>query len=134
MVTSKSDDGLLYTLRHCNTGKPLRSAVHANRVKIFDADRDTFYHRHGITPKDMPSTASSQTTTTSTNDIVDSTGDVWYSIDRLLKHKRSGNKVHYFVRWQDKSCSWEPSENITDFAINEYYVRKEQQKKKKTKR
>jgi len=105
LVTSKTDDGLTYTLRHCNTGKLLRSAVHANRSKLFDADRDAFYHRHGITPRDMPSTAPSQSTTTTSNDTVDPTGDVWYSNDRLLKHKKSGDKVHYLVRWQDKSCS-----------------------------
>jgi len=39
LVTSKTDDGLLYTLRHCDTGKSLRSAVHANRIKLLDSDR-----------------------------------------------------------------------------------------------
>jgi len=29
LVVSKSDDGLLYRLRHCSTGKQPRAAVHA---------------------------------------------------------------------------------------------------------
>lgn len=45
LVISKTDDGLLYTLRHCDTGKSLRSAVHANRIKLFESDRDMFYNR-----------------------------------------------------------------------------------------
>ena len=53
LVTSKTDDGLLYTLRHCNTGKSLRSAVHANRIKLFDSDRDTLYNRDNIKPDNV---------------------------------------------------------------------------------
>jgi len=50
-VVWKSDDGLLYRLRHCATGKEPRAAVHANRLKVYRDDRDTFYLRHNIKPQ-----------------------------------------------------------------------------------
>jgi len=102
LVTSKSDDGLLYTLRHCNTGKPLRTAVHANRVKLFDADRDAFYSRHNVKPRDVPRTTPPSPSTFPI-DVPDASNDVWYSIDRLLKHRKTGNKVLYLVKWQDNT-------------------------------
>ena len=53
LVTSNTYDGLLYTLRHCTTGKSLRSDVHANRVKLFDAVRDAFYSQYNVIPRDV---------------------------------------------------------------------------------
>jgi len=53
LVTSKSDDGLLYKLRHCSTGKEPRAAIHANRLKLFQDDRDSFFLRHNIKPKEV---------------------------------------------------------------------------------
>jgi len=35
LVVSRSDDGLLYNLRDCDTGKEPRAAVHANRLKPY---------------------------------------------------------------------------------------------------
>jgi len=40
LTVSKSDNGLLYRLRHCSTGKEPRAAVHANRLKVYHDDRD----------------------------------------------------------------------------------------------
>ena len=133
LVTSKSDNGLLYTLRHCDTGKSLRSAVHANRIKLFDSDRDMFYHRHNIKPVDISHTPSSNSPTPPA-DTQDASQDVWYAIDRLLDHKKSGQRTLYLVKWQDKTHSWEPAENVTDFAVNEYQIRREQRKKRRQRR
>lgn len=48
LVISKSDDGLLYTLRHCSTGKKNIERVHANRLKLYNDDCDSYYLRHNI--------------------------------------------------------------------------------------
>ena len=132
-MVSKTDDGLLYTLRHCDTGKSLRSAVHANRIKLFESDRDILYNRHNIkqanTSQALPPNPPIPPT-----DTTDASNDVWYVIDRLLDHKKSGKKTLYLVKWEDKSRSWEPAENVTDFAINEYHIRREQRKKRKQRR
>jgi len=133
LVTNKTDDGLLYTLRHCSTGKPIRSAVHANRLKLFDDDRDTLYNRHNITPKRVTQVTPPVSDTAPTN-TADTSDDVWYAVDRLLDHRKSGGKILYLVKWQDQSRSWEPSENITDFAINEYNIRKQQIQDRRKKR
>ena len=47
-MVGKSDDGLLYKLRHCQTGKPQRSQIHANRLKLCNEDRDIFYAKNKI--------------------------------------------------------------------------------------
>ena len=47
----------------------------------------------------------------------------------LLHHKKSGNKIPYLVKWQHTSRSLQPSDNITDFAINDYHIRREQRRK-----
>ena len=58
LVTSKSDDGLLYRLRHCSTGKEPKVAVHANPLKLYQDDRDSFFLRHNIPRKDVAQPAS----------------------------------------------------------------------------
>jgi len=121
LVVWKSDDGLLYRLRHCATGKESRAAVHANRLKVYRDDRDTFYLRHNIKPKQvedpLPKAAE--------EDIV-TPEDEWYPIERVLSHKKVGNKEFYRVRWLDDQASetWEPKENVTQFAIDQYFVEK----------
>jgi len=49
MVVAKTDDGLLYKLRHCETGKEQRSMIHSNRIKPYNKDkrfsREIRYHR-----------------------------------------------------------------------------------------
>jgi len=48
MVVERSVDGLSYKLRHCETGKELRSHMHANRLKKFNDDRDAFFNKQQI--------------------------------------------------------------------------------------
>jgi len=91
-VISKSDDGLLYKLRHCSSGKEPRAPVHANRLKLFRDDRDLFFIRHNITPKDVTQTATSVTQPVISPPIATSAttaDDTWYLIESLLQHKKS---------------------------------------------
>ena len=48
VVVAKSDDGLLYRLRHCSIGKKPRAAVHANRLKVYQVHRGAFYLHHNV--------------------------------------------------------------------------------------
>ena len=82
-----------------------------------------FYNRHNIKPVDISHTPPSNSPTPPA-DTQDAPQDVWYAIDRLLDHKTT----LYLVKWQDKTRSWEPAENITDFAVNECQIRREQRK------
>ena len=131
LVTSKSDDGLLYRLRHCNTGKEPRAAVHANRLKIYRDDRDSFYLRHNIKPQDAPEPSLGPTL-----DETTTTDDTWYPIEKLLAHKMVDGKCYYRVQWldADKSRTWEPKENVTQYAIDQYLIARKQTAKQRNKR
>ena len=105
LVVSRSDNGLLYRLRHCISGKEPRAAVHANRLQPYENDRDMFFLRHNIKPQQKDSTVSAEP------DPADNTiqDDTWFSIERLLSHRKIGNKVFYRVKWLDStsSSSWD---------------------------
>ena len=64
------------------------------------------------------------------------TDDTWYSIEKLLNHKKVGKKDFYLVKWQDAngSQSWEPAENITQYAIDQYFIEKRAKAKRRKKR
>jgi len=125
LVTSRSDDGLLYRIRHCATGKEPRAAVHANRLKLYQDDRDCFYLRHNINPQNVTQSAAPDAQPVTSPTVSDTTVDT-HAVDRLLRHKHIGNKDYYLVKWLDPKASqtWEPSENITQFAIDQFYVQR----------
>jgi len=128
MVVERSADGLSYKLRHCDTGKELRSRTHANRLKKFNDDRDAFFHKHNISPKltlDSPSSPSNDDTDTD-----------WCPIKEILKRRIQNRKEMFLVRWDDEydSKSWVPAEVVTDYAIPQYYKAKEVKKKKRGRR
>jgi len=93
LVTSKSDVGLLYRLRHCSTGKETRAAVHVNRLKQYHDDRDAFYFRHNLKPREVP-----KSLTETPSDTMTSTDDTWYPIERLIGHKRVNRKDLLFSK------------------------------------
>ena len=61
MVVEKSTDGLSHKLRHCDTGKELRSCIHINRLKKFNDDRDAFFNKHDIMPQSILDSPTSPT-------------------------------------------------------------------------
>jgi len=130
MVIEKSTDGLSYKLRHCDTGKELRSHIHINRLKKFNDDRDAFFNRHDITPQSMLDSPTSPT-----NDDTDTDTD-WCPIKEILKRKVQNRKEMFLVRWDDKegSQSWVLADDVTDFAIQQYYKAKENKKRRKRRR
>jgi len=129
MIVERSSDGLSYKLRHCGTGKELRSRVHANRLKRFNDERDVFFHKHNISPK-----STSGNPTPSIND--DDTDTDWCPIKEILNRKMQNGKERFLVRWDDpqSSTSWVPAEDVTDFAIQQYYKAKEVKKRKRRRR
>jgi len=106
LVVSRSDNGLLYRLRHCTSGKEPRAAIHANRLKPYDDDRDRFFLRHNIKPQQKNHSVSAEPAPAD-NSMPD---DTWFPTERLLSHKKVGNKVFYRVKWSDSASapSWGP--------------------------
>ena len=135
---AKLDDESLYTLRHCDTGRQPRAAVHANRLKLYNDDRDGFYLRHNITPRNISHSQNTPQSNLSSPQpvLMQPTDDEWYAIDGLLNHKKVGKTNYYLVKWQDGkgSHTWEPENNITQFVIDQYLVTKRQKAEQKKQR
>jgi len=131
LVVSKSDNGLLYTLRHCSTGREPGAAVHANRLKPYKDDRNTFLLRHNISPQHIDNPVPALPTAGDTM-IPDNTR---YPIERVLKHRKVGKKEYFLVKWLDSkgSQTWEPGLNVTQFAIDQYFVQKRNEAKRRRK-
>ena len=129
MVVEKSTDGLSYKLRHCDSGKELRSHIHINRLKQFNDDRDAFFYKHNIVPESLLDSPTSPT-----ND--DNTDTDWYPIKEILKRKVQNRKEMFLVRWDDpqESKSWVSADDVTDYAIQQYYKTKEKNKRRKRRR
>jgi len=85
-VVGKSDDGLLYKLRHCQTGKPQRSQIHANRLKLCNEDRDIFYAKNKIVSEGVSDDQPSQRDTDAPN-TDDELDEDWYIMRNLGRAK-----------------------------------------------
>ena len=58
--------------------------------------------------------------------------DEWFPIEKLLSHKKKGNKV----KWLDSSSSptWVPECNVTQPAIDEYFIQRRDKSRQRRKR
>jgi len=55
----------------------------------------------------------------------------WYTIDRLLRHKRQRGKDWYLVKWVDyETPSWIERSNITDAALQHFYANRKRRKRR----
>jgi len=95
-------------------------------LKKFNDDRDAFFTKHNIVPKSILDSPPSP--------IKDGNTDAdWCPIKEVLNRKIQKEKEMFLVRWDDRqgSKSWVPAEDVTDYAIQQYYKRKEVKKKKR---
>jgi len=117
-------DGYVYKLRKCNGGKVLKSYVHSNRLRPFHDSCDLFYTRNTPSTTSATSATPSQptddnTSNTNTTDL----GDRWYEIDKITSCRMIGGKAHFLVHWKNGDRSYEPEENVSDYAKAQYYAR-----------
>jgi len=75
--------------------------VHANRLKPYQDDRDTFFLRHNIRPQHVDNLVPALPTAGDTM-IPD---DTWYPIERVVKLKKVGKKEYFLVKWLDSEGS-----------------------------
>jgi len=126
LIVDRSDDGLLYKLRHCKTGKKQRSLIHSKRLKKFNEDRDLFYTKKFVLPD-----TSSQTVQMDAQPKTTNLGDESFEIDKLSYWSKKVKKVIFLVHWKDCSKSRKPEENISDFAKSQYFVALKQRRKQR---
>ena len=51
-------------------------------------------------------------------------GNGWFPIQKILKHQKRGNKMFYQVLWDDDSTSWKPERDVSKFAVDSYWIAK----------
>jgi len=62
--------------------------------------------------------------TRSDNSAQPGLGNGWFSIQKILKHQKRGNKMFYQVLWDDDSTSWKPERDVSKFAVDSYWIAK----------
>ena len=130
-------DGYVYKLRRCDNGQELKSMVHSNRLRPFNDSRDMFYTRNppSAEPDTTTDTTTSQNQVAQTDDSNPPTSnldDGWYEIDKVTSRKPIAGKPHFLVHWKDGSKSYEPEENISEYAKAMYYARCHARRKPKS--
>jgi len=60
------------------------------------------------------------------------TDEVWYPIDKVLKHKRVRSKDFYLVKWPDSAEeTWVERKDVTIFALQEFYRNRPQRRRRR---
>jgi hypothetical protein len=58
----------------------------------------------------------------------------WIEIERIEKHRRTGKGILYMARFKDGSTQWLKSKDLTQYAIDCYWIRRKEQGLKRYKR
>ena len=66
------------------------------------------------------------TANTDTTDLSD-----WHTIKAILRHKRRGRNVFYLVQWEDDTTTWLPRRDVTDTAVDIYWLDKTKKRRRK---
>jgi len=119
-----------YKIRHCQTGKPQRSQIHANRLKLCNEDRYIFYAKNKIVSEGVSDDQPSQRDTDAQN-TDDELDEGWYEIKKISSRKVTNGKETYLVHWSDGTTSREPADNITDHAKSQYFVAQDERRRKR---
>jgi len=118
LVVDKLEDGLLYRLKDCETGRQNKRMIHYSRLKPYNENKELFFIRTKIA---QPQTQSQ----------TDSSQSDWLKIKKISSRKKIKGKDTWLVHWMDGSTSREPTENITDYAKAMYYLAQGQQKRRR---
>jgi len=172
LVIGAKSDFHVYKLQHCETLKVCPSWIHANRLQLYNDERDKFYttstrvvtketgdvanHQSPVVEgsssegkvllgaDDRPATTTANKVTTNHNSAAQSADQPskpeeeeseWYEIVKVLNHCKKGKITYYRVQWLDGSRSWLNQSDVTQAAIDAYWVdRREKQLKRRQKR
>ena len=140
-------DNFTYKLRSCETHEPLKSRVHANRLKPFNSRRpkqqintdqqkqeslnqgtDIEQVQEEDPTSDQstsgdPSEGNSQEPKSATPSAPTAEDDTFYPVERILKVKQMKGNRYYLIKWTgDVPNSWQPRENLDPQLLQEYHV------------
>ena len=124
-------DGYTYKLRQCDGGQELRAFVHSNRLRPFHDSRDLYHTRNPPSAGTDANTTQAPSNSNNANTPTTGLGDGWYEIDRVTNRCMIAGKPHFRVHWKDETKTYEPDENVSDYAKAEYYARCQAKRKPK---
>jgi len=85
----------------------------------------------------LSSAATGNTTASSAADLpaaAAESADQWHEITDIVKHKRVKGAIHYYVKWALGGYSWVAENDITQAALDAYYVQRAQRARKRRRR
>jgi len=65
---------------------------------------------------------------------LDATDSGWYEIEDIIKHRKVKGVLHYLVRWKGGGRDWVPIHDITQAALDAYYVKRETRTRRRRRR
>ena len=133
-----------YRLRNAENHVPLKSSIHANRLKLYRDPRD-FRDPDAPQPQNNNNNLLPQTNNKNDegrqnrqqqirdeNQVRDEPprAHQWHMVKKLLKSKWKNNKRFYLVQWEDGSePTWEPSNNISQFLKQLFHGSRKRRKR-----
>ena len=135
IVKGKDDIGQAYRLVDCNTGKPYRRLVSADRLKSYTADRVDFTAR---LPKltsqsvDRESTEQQKTDSKAENIVADRTQAAvpkdCHPAVRILKERTRGKRRKFYVLFEDNTKSW--CSFVTPLLLEHYRILQDKRRRR----
>jgi hypothetical protein len=130
-------------LRNAESHVPLKSSIHANRLKLYRDPRD---FRNRETPQSQNNDNNHLPQADNNNDGQDNQqqrirdqnrvpdepprAHQWHVVKKLLKSKWKNNKRYYLVQWEDGSePTWEPSNDISQFLKQLFHGSRKRRKR-----
>ena len=113
-----------FKLTRCTTNKPVKSYIHANRLKPYnDPEFRTVMYKNNtrrIQPDDIPIPPAQP-------DIQQlpqrPNPDQFYEIEKLLGKKQIRGKTYFRVKWVGfQETTWEPQDEIPPLPLQEFYT------------
>jgi len=90
-----------------------------------------YYTRNPPSTTTNTSTGQSPPTTNNNDASTTDLGDGWYEISKITNRRMISGKPHFLVHWKQGDRSYEPEENISDYAKAQYYAQCQARRKPK---
>lgn len=115
-----------YKLTRCRTNKPVKSYIHANRLKPFnDPEFRTVIYKNVLQRPENENRQiqNRQMPTNQQQNVNDQqTPEQYYEIEKLMGKKQMNGKTDFKVKWVGyRETTWEPQEEIPPLPLQNYY-------------
>ena len=137
IVKGKDDIGQAYRLVDCNTGKPYRRLVSADRLKSYTADRVDFTARlprlssqnsnkESIAQQQRGTDSNAENTTAEAKQ--DAVPKDCHPAIRILKERTRGKRKEFYVQFEDKTKHW--CDFVTPALLERYRILQDKRRRR----